>query len=94
METQHNASAATAAIATAIGTVTITGLAEHLNACDRTVHRWDRAGLIPRPLKLGHRLLRWSVAEVAEWQRAGCPPRADWERQRAEAATAHHGRGR
>lgn len=38
------------------------------------------AGKVPLPRKLG-RSARWSVDEFRDWDRAGCPIRADWNWQ-------------
>jgi prophage regulatory protein len=43
-------------------------------------------GKVPAPVRLGTRAPRWRVDELKAWLAAGCPDRAVWERQRAEAA--------
>ncbi len=46
----------------------------------RTWHRMDQAGLIPRPsIRVGSRIVRWSVAEIGRWIEAGAPGRVRWE---------------
>jgi len=40
-------------------------------------YRLHNAGKVPLPRKLGRRSL-WSVQELKAWDRAGCPPRAQW----------------
>jgi predicted DNA-binding transcriptional regulator AlpA len=37
------------------------------------------AGLVPMPLTLGQGSIRWSVDELREFVRAGCPSREKWE---------------
>lgn len=37
------------------------------------------AGLVPMPLTLGQGSIRWSVEELKNWTRAGCPSRQRWE---------------
>jgi predicted DNA-binding transcriptional regulator AlpA len=43
-----------------------------------TWDRWTAAGLTPASVKLGGAVL-WCRAELAEWCRHGCPPRAEWQ---------------
>lgn len=52
----------------------------------RTWRRLDAAGGCPRPLRLGG-AVRWSPDELAAWRDAGCPARAEWERNRPERAS-------
>ena len=44
----------------------------------RSWARWSASGRVPRPVRLGRRVL-WPVAELEDWARAGCPPRERWE---------------
>jgi predicted DNA-binding transcriptional regulator AlpA len=37
------------------------------------------AGLLPMPIILGQGSIRWSVEELKNWTRAGCPSRQRWE---------------
>jgi predicted DNA-binding transcriptional regulator AlpA len=46
---------------------------------DRTVRRKDRAGAIPRSIKISGSV-RWRHAEIDAWIAAGCPPRKEWEK--------------
>lgn len=48
-------------------------LAARLKVSKRQIHRLKDAGSLPPAIRLGERLLRWRVAEVEEWIRAGCP---------------------
>jgi predicted DNA-binding transcriptional regulator AlpA len=48
----------------------------------RSWARWSVSGRVPRPVRLGRRVL-WSVAELEDWARAGCPARERWEAIRA-----------
>jgi predicted DNA-binding transcriptional regulator AlpA len=43
-----------------------------------TLDRLSAAGLVPRPIRLAGSLC-WSRAELSEWCRHGCPPRAEWQ---------------
>lgn len=43
-----------------------------------TFWRWDGAGRIPRPVRLGG-TTRWRLAELEAWIEAGCPDRAAWK---------------
>jgi len=48
----------------------------------RTVRTHDAAGKIPRPVKIGGRVL-WVLDEIRAWLATGAPDRATWERIRA-----------
>ena len=48
----------------------------------RQAHRMNKAGLIPRPLRIGG-CVRWREAEISEWMKAGAPPRDVWEKRQA-----------
>jgi len=59
----------------------MTGREQAALACGVSVQSWDRhnkAGRVPKPIRLGGRLL-WCVAELREWCAAGCPDRKSWE---------------
>jgi excisionase family DNA binding protein len=60
-------------------------LAKRLRVSVRQVHRMNKAGLIPAPLRIGG-CTRWRAAEVAAWLRAGSPPRREWEKRDTERA--------
>lgn len=53
-------------------------LAVELRCSSREIRRMDSAGLIPRPLKLGHKV-RWRAQEIRDWLDAGAPARREWE---------------
>jgi predicted DNA-binding transcriptional regulator AlpA len=56
-------------------------LGRMLHTSRRTVFAWRKSGRLPAPIAgLGHKTL-WSRPEIEEWVRAGCPPRAEWERR-------------
>jgi predicted DNA-binding transcriptional regulator AlpA len=46
-----------------------------------SLQRDDRAGRIPRGIKLG-RSKRWRLDEIHLWIAAGCPSRSEWEARR------------
>ena len=54
------------------------GLARLLSSGLRTIRTWDAAGLIPRPHRVGRRVL-WNVREIRRWIAAGMPDRQAWE---------------
>jgi predicted DNA-binding transcriptional regulator AlpA len=54
-------------------------LAGLLGVCERTVRSMDSSGRLPKPLRLNDRSVRWVVAEVQDWLRAGAPDRKTWE---------------
>ncbi len=60
-------------------TLSAKGLARLLNCTERTVRRWDSAGEIPAPLRIGARHVIWPVAEIEAWMRAGAPGRKSWD---------------
>ncbi len=60
-------------------TLSAKGLAKLLNCTERTVRRWDSAGEIPAPLRIGARHVIWPVAEIEAWERAGAPDRKKWD---------------
>jgi predicted DNA-binding transcriptional regulator AlpA len=45
---------------------------------------WDAAGLSPRPIRLGGRVL-WCVANLRDWAAAGCQSREAFEQAKAGA---------
>jgi predicted DNA-binding transcriptional regulator AlpA len=44
----------------------------------RSIRTWDAAGKLPRPIKLGVRVV-WVLSEIRAWLAAGAPPREEWE---------------
>jgi len=44
----------------------------------RTWRMWDAAGRVPRPVRIGSRVL-WSYRELMRWDAAGMPDRDQWE---------------
>jgi len=42
---------------------------------------WDAAGMNPRPVRLGGRVL-WAVDDLRQWAAAGCPGRERFEQGR------------
>lgn len=50
----------------------------------RTVRAWDAAGVLPKPIRIGGRVV-WLLDAIRAWLAAGAPSRAEWEaRKRAE----------
>lgn len=47
----------------------------------RTIRRWDSAGLLPKPIRIGGRVV-WRVDEIHAWLNAGAPCRETWERSK------------
>lgn len=64
--------------------VSAKGVAKLLSTGLRTVRTWDAGGKLPRPVRVGAKVL-WSVSELRAWLAAGCPPREDWECRKAAA---------
>jgi predicted DNA-binding transcriptional regulator AlpA len=44
----------------------------------RSIRTWAAAGRLPKPIKLGVRVV-WVVSEIRGWLKAGAPPRTEWE---------------
>ena len=57
------------------------GAAELCGMSLRTWRRWDSAGLIPSPVRIG-RTTRWRREDVLGWIAAKCPKRQEWERKK------------
>ncbi|MCH8968888.1 MAG: helix-turn-helix domain-containing protein [Planctomycetes bacterium] len=53
-------------------------LARRLRVSVRQVHRMNKAGLIPRPLRIGG-VVRWHPDEIDRWLKCGAPERSGWE---------------
>lgn len=66
----------------------VADLSRCLKISVRQVHRLNKSGSLPRPLRIGG-CTRWRAAEIAAWLQAGSPPRAQWNwqsKQKSEAA--------
>lgn len=59
--------------------LTVSDLSEMLRTSDRTIHRLNSSGKIPKPYRLGGQL-RWDRAEIEAWVKAGMPDRKAWSR--------------
>ena len=55
-------------------------LAQALRVSVRQAHRMNKAGLIPRPLRIGG-CVRWRAGEIERWLDVGAPLRDEWEKQ-------------
>jgi len=53
-------------------------LARLLTCGVRTVRTLDTSGKLPKPLRIGGRVV-WRVSEIREWLAAGAPDRDTWE---------------
>jgi predicted DNA-binding transcriptional regulator AlpA len=54
-------------------------LARLLGCGLRTVRTWDAAGKLPKPIRIGGRVL-WYLPEIRSWIECGSPSRETWER--------------
>ena len=63
--------------------LTARALAQCLSVSVRQCWRLNKKKLLPAPVCVGERIIRWNAAEVADWLRAGSPPRSEWEQLRA-----------
>jgi predicted DNA-binding transcriptional regulator AlpA len=57
-------------------------LARLLTCGVRTIRTLDAGGRLPRPLRIGGRVV-WRLDEVSDWLAAGAPDRDEWEARRA-----------
>lgn len=57
-------------------------LAKLLGLGLRTIRTYDTRGLIPKPVKLGSRVV-WRLDEIRAWLATGAPDRATWDALRA-----------
>jgi len=67
-------------------------LAAMLGVSVRTIRSMDASGWLPEPVLISSRLIRWPVAEIEAWLRAGAPSRADWDKLQAAARERRAGR--
>ena len=54
-------------------------LGKMLGLSERTIRQLDAGGKIPRPVTIGARSVRWSIAEIEDWLSQGAVDRAAWE---------------
>jgi excisionase family DNA binding protein len=54
--------------------VSAADLAELLAVSVATIRRWDAAGRLPQPVRIGG-AVRWRTIDVTNWLAAGCPRR-------------------
>lgn len=59
----------------------VADLAQCLRISVRQCRRLNKAELLPAPVCMGERIIRWNASEVADWLRAGSPPRDKWDWQ-------------
>lgn len=52
-------------------------LARVMNISKSLVHKRNRMGLLPMPIRIG-RVLRWDANEIQAWIDAGLPSREQW----------------
>ncbi len=44
------------------------------NIGERTLWRWSRSGIAPKPVKIGGTAVRYRRDEYVDWIAGGCPP--------------------
>jgi len=49
-------------------------VARRLGICVRTLERWAKRGIGPRPIRVGPRLVRYNPSEVDDWLSTDTPP--------------------
>lgn len=57
--------------------LTAADLANILRTSVRSVRRWDSAGRLPAPVRIGS-AVRWRTAEIEAWLASGAPRRDVW----------------
>ena len=62
------------------------GLAAVLDGSRRWISTMDSLGKLPRPFRLGGRVL-WNLLEIRDWLHAGSPDRTAWEAMKATVQT-------
>lgn len=67
------------------GLISATALARMLDTSERTLRRFMARGVLPTPIKLGRRSLRWVLEEVLAWVFHGCPPNDQWRTIKTKA---------
>lgn len=70
--------------------VSATELAGMLAVSLRHIRQMDATGKLPRPCRLG-RSVRWPIAEIHAWLKAGAPSRRRWEQIRDRQVRRGHG---
>lgn len=60
-------------------------IARMLGISTRHLRALDSSGRVPRPIRLGSRVL-WSADEIRRWVEAGSPARDRWEATRSRGA--------
>lgn len=53
--------------------------AQLLGVARSTFWKLYSQGLVPEPVRLSDRVVRWRKAEMEAWVGAGCPPREKWK---------------
>lgn len=51
-----------------------------------SVWRLDKAGKMPKPIRISGGLVRWRSEDIREWIAMGCPDRDTFEAAKAELA--------
>ena len=66
--------------------LTSADMARFLQVPKKTVQQMVYSDRIPLPIHLGlGKIPRWSLFEMLEWTKAGCPRRTDWVRLRGRS---------
>jgi predicted DNA-binding transcriptional regulator AlpA len=60
-------------------TVTANGAARLLSISRSQFWKLHALGLVPSPVRIGARTVRWRLEELKQWILAGCPSREIWE---------------
>jgi len=65
----------------------VRGLATMINRSERTIHRLNDSGKIPKPLRINRGLL-WRKSDILLWLENDCPSRRQFEKIR-KAVSVH-----
>lgn len=61
-------------MSTADGIMTIDDVAKRYDVSTQTIYRWSRDGEMPKPVRVGRRLVRWRLLDLQQWERNRCRP--------------------
>jgi len=50
-------------------TLTIEDMATRYGVSERTVQRWVKDRLLPEPMRIGRRYLRWRLSDIEQFER-------------------------
>ena len=61
----------------------LTAVSELIGVHYNTGVKMNQTGLLPEPIRISPRIVRWDSRELDQWIEAGCPSRERWEALKA-----------